>query len=68
VQGLRSGWCPAPCRRLQGELHGDRRVGGDLLQDRLGTGDQISRGNNFVDEADAIGFLGRDRFAGEDQL
>src|SRR5271169_4744752 len=27
--------------RLQGELHRDRRVGRDLLQDRLGTGNQI---------------------------
>src|ERR1700689_5388434 len=54
--------------RFQRELHSDRSVGGDLLQDRLGAGDQIGRGDNFVDEADAKGFLGRDRFAGEDQL
>src|SRR5258705_9521713 len=49
--------------RFQRELYGDRRVGGDLLQDCLGARDQIGRGNNFVDEADAIGFLGRYRFA-----
>src|SRR5258707_5174318 len=54
--------------RFQRELYGDRRVGGDLLQDRLGASDEIGRGDNFVDEADAIGLLGRDRFAGEDQL
>src|SRR5260221_659387 len=54
--------------RFQRELYGDRRVGGDLLQDRLGASDEIGRGDNFVDEADAIGFLGGDRFAGEDQL
>src|SRR5258708_7328482 len=55
-------------RRLQGELHGDRSVGRDLLQDRLGTVNQAGCGNDFVDEANAIGFLRRDRFAGEDQL
>src|SRR5258705_2268082 len=54
--------------RFQRELYGDRRVGGDLLQDRLGASDEIGRGDNFVDEADAIGFLGRDRVTGEDQL
>src|SRR5258706_4665520 len=54
--------------RFQRELYGDRRVGGDLLQDRLGASDEIGRGDNFVDEADAIGLRGRDRFAGEDQL
>src|SRR5258708_9019357 len=54
--------------RFQRELYGDRRVGGDLLQDRLGASDEIGRGDNFVDQADAIGFLRRDRFAREDQL
>src|SRR5712672_1871338 len=54
--------------RFQREFYGDRRVGRDLLQDGLGASDEIGGGDNFVDEADAIGFLGRDRFAGEDQL
>src|SRR4051812_22309154 len=35
--------------RFQRELYGDRSVGGDLLQDRLGASDEIGRGNNFVD-------------------
>src|SRR5882672_283555 len=54
--------------RFQRELYGDRRVGGDLLQDRLGASDEIGRGDDFVDEANAIGFLGRDRLAGENEL
>src|ERR1700676_173616 len=55
-------------RGLQRELHSDRRVGRDLLQNRLGTVNQAGCRNDFVDEVDAIGFLCRDRFAGEDQL
>src|SRR5258708_38727612 len=43
--------------RFQRELYGDRRVGRDLLQDRLGASDEIGRGGNFVDEANAIGLL-----------
>src|ERR1700686_2147221 len=57
-----------PVRGLQRELHSDWGVGRDLLQNRLGTVNQAGCGNDFVDEADAIGFLGRDRFASEDQL
>src|SRR6516225_10639958 len=53
---------------FQRELYGDRRVSGDLLQDRLGAGDQVSRRDDLVDEANAIGFLGGDRLAGEDEL
>src|SRR6476660_9753291 len=55
-------------RRLQGELHSDRRVGRDLLQDRLGTLNQTGCGDDFVDEANAIGFLRGNRLAREDQL
>src|SRR5258707_15283687 len=43
--------------RLQRKLYGDRRVGGDLLQDSLGARSWIAHGSNFVDEADARGVL-----------
>src|ERR1700688_670832 len=57
-----------PVHRLQGELHSDRRISHDLLQNRLGTVNQAGCRNDFIDEANAIGFLCRGRFAGEDQL
>src|SRR5271168_3107138 len=53
---------------LERELDGDRRVGGDLRQDRLGARDQVGRGNDLVDEADTIGLLRADHVPGEDQL
>src|SRR5882672_7094286 len=55
-------------RGLQRELHSDRRVGHDLLQNRLGTIDQARCRNDFVDEANAIGFLRGNRLTREDQL
>src|ERR1700733_14561959 len=55
-------------RRLERELDGDRRVGGDLRQNRLGARDQVGGGNDLVDEADAIGLLSADHVPGEDQL
>src|ERR1700710_1197014 len=55
-------------RRLQGELHSDRRIGRDLLQNRLGTVNQAGCRNDFVDEADAIGFLRGNSLAGQDEL
>src|SRR4029077_12688287 len=55
-------------RSLQRELHGDRRVGRDLLQNRLGTVNQAGCRNDFIDEANAMGFLRGNRLAGEDQL
>src|SRR5216683_8315383 len=54
--------------RFQRELYGDRRIGRDLLQNRLGTVNQAACRNDFVDEANAIGFLRGNRLAGEDQL
>src|SRR4029077_13059847 len=62
-----AGFQPLVCG-FQGELHGDRRIRRDLLQDRLGALDQIGRRHDLVDEADAIGLLRRDRFPGQDQL
>src|SRR5450755_488383 len=58
----------SPVRGLQGELHSDRSVSRDLLQDRLRTLDQAGRGNDFVDETNAIGVLRGNRFAREDEL
>src|SRR5271163_3797942 len=58
---------PFVCR-LECELDGDRRVEGDLRQDRLGACDQVGRGNDLVDEADAIGLLCADHVPGEDQV
>src|SRR5450755_4120828 len=55
-------------RRLQGELHSDRRIGHDLLQNRLGTVNQAGCRNDLVDETDAIGLLRGNRLAGQDQL
>src|ERR1700730_524989 len=55
-------------RGLQRELHSDRRIGHDLLQNRFGTVNQAACINHFVDEADAIGFLRGNRLAREDQL
>src|SRR6202171_5274678 len=55
-------------RSFQRKLHSDRRIGHDLLQDRLGAIDQAGRGNDFIDEADAIGFLRGNRLPREDQL
>src|SRR5258707_9810779 len=55
-------------RGLQRELHGDWRVGRDLLQDSLRSVNQAGCRNDFVDEADAIGLLRGNRFAREDQL
>src|SRR5271168_5379612 len=54
--------------RLQRELQGDRRVGEDLFQDRLGSRHEIGRRDNFIDEADAVRFLGGDRLSRKDQL
>ena len=49
-------------------MDGERCVGRDLAQDCFGARDQIGRRDDLVDEADAVGFLGPDHAAGEDQL
>src|SRR2546427_4933701 len=54
--------------RLERELHGERSVGKDLLQDRLRTRHQLRGGNDLVHEADAGRLLRADRCAGENQL
>src|SRR5882724_121874 len=54
--------------RLERMLDGDRCVGKDLLQDGFGAADQIGGGHDFVDQTDAIRFLGTDDFARKDEL
>src|SRR4051794_38245894 len=54
--------------RLERELDRDGRVRSDLVQDRFCAGDQFSRGNDLVDEPDAIGLLRADRLSGQDEL
>src|SRR6266403_1762005 len=54
--------------RLERELHGERSVGKDLLQDRLRTRHQLRGGNDLVHEADAVRLLRADRCAGKNQL
>src|SRR5713226_9632100 len=55
-------------RRLERELDGDRGIGGDLLQDDLGAGDQIGCRNDLVDQPDTIGLQRADHLSGEDEL
>src|SRR5580704_13690346 len=55
-------------RCLQGKLDSDRCVRSDLLQDGFGARDQISRRDDFVDEADPIGLLRADHFSGQNEL
>src|SRR5437870_2946547 len=54
--------------RLERELHGERSVGKDLLQDHLRTRHQLRGGNDLVHEADAVRLLRADRCAGKNQL
>src|SRR5262245_65800927 len=50
--------------RLERMLDGDRRVGGDLLEDRFRTRYQVHGRDDFVDEPDAEGLLRADHRAG----
>ena len=54
--------------RFERELHRDRSIGKDLIQDRFGARDQVRCRNDFVDQADAIGLLRADHFSGENEL
>src|SRR5207237_1580041 len=54
--------------RLERELHGDRGVGENLLQDRFGSDEQLAGGDHLVDESDPVGFPRLDHAAGEDGL
>src|SRR6266545_6917217 len=54
--------------RLQRELHGERRVGENLLQNEFGAPDEALRGDDLVDRPDAIRILRGDHPARENQL
>src|SRR5215467_4502311 len=54
--------------RLERMLDGDRRVRGDLFEDRFRTRDQVRGRDDFVDEPDAPGLLRADHPAGQDEL
>src|SRR5258708_6114145 len=62
-----AGLCPL-VRGLERQPDRDRSVGCDRLQDCLRTRDELGRGNDLVDQADAIGLLRADHLAGEDEL
>src|SRR5262249_36746916 len=53
--------------RIERMFDGDRRVGGDLLEDRFRTRDQVGGWDDFVDESDAPSLLGADHPAGENE-
>src|SRR6267142_1708609 len=53
---------------LERERDGQRRVREDLVQHLLRARGQLRGGNDFVDEADAVGLRGGDGFPGEDEL
>src|SRR5882672_3848137 len=54
--------------RLQRQLDGDRRVGGDLVHDRFGARDEIGCRHHLIDQAHAIGVLRRDHLSTQDEL
>jgi len=49
--------------RLDGILHADGCVGNDLVEKSFNPSDQVSARNNFIHQADAIGFVRIDDFA-----
>src|SRR5262245_4011632 len=53
---------------LERVANGDRSVGEDLAEDRLGARDQAGGRDDLVHEADAIRLLGADDSSGEDEL
>src|SRR5262249_47320565 len=58
----------SPVDRLERMLDSDRRVGGDLVEDRFRTRDQLGGRNDFVDEPDTPGLLRADHPAGQNEL
>src|SRR5271155_785722 len=53
---------------LERKLHRDRRIGGDLFQDRLGSRDELICRNDLVDEPDAVSFLRADHLPRQNEL
>ena len=54
--------------RIDRELHAERSIGIDLVENGFGSRDQIGERNNLIDQAGAIGLLSVDDFAGENEL
>src|SRR5215469_254187 len=54
--------------RVERISDGHRRIGGDLLEDRFRTRDEVRSGNDLVDEPDAEGLLRADHPAGQNEL
>src|SRR5215831_16395568 len=54
--------------RLERMLDGDRRVGGDLFEDRFRARDQVGSRDDFVDEPNAVSLLRADHRAGQNEL
>src|SRR5260370_424545 len=54
--------------RFERELHGERCVGVDLREDRLGACDQIGTRHYLVNQPDAMGFLGTNDLSGKNKL
>src|SRR6266481_4426103 len=54
--------------RLERQLDGDGRVGGDLLHDRFGARDKVCCRYHLIDQADAIGVLRGDHLPTQDEL
>src|SRR6266436_3433465 len=54
--------------RFDGVLHADWGVGDDLVENRFRPCEQTGGRNDFIHQANAIGFLGVDDFAGKNEL
>src|SRR5258705_7703358 len=54
--------------RLDGVLHADGCVGNDLVEKGFNPRDQVGAWNDFIHQADAIGFLRADDFARKNKL
>src|SRR3954467_3275280 len=54
--------------RLERELHGDRRIGENLLQDRFGSDEEISGGGHLGAKRAPVGCPRVDHAAGENEL
>src|SRR4029077_3394817 len=56
VQALREARIQSPIYRLDGVLHGDWSVGDELVEYRFRSREQTEGWNDFIHQADAIGF------------
>src|SRR5882724_3950697 len=67
-QALREARIQSFVYRLDGILHADGCVGNELVEKSFNPRDQVRARNDFVHQADAIGFLRADDFAGQNEL